>query len=357
MKGLNFSKIQNRLVFWVLSISLITLVASMLITYTQQLKIINEKTFNKLVSIRNLKADQLNKWIDERIGDVTVIAGDYDIRIIEKNFNKSKKAELDPEINKNVKALLQRYISIYNDYTNFYIINATTGLVEISTLPEVVGGNRANNEYFTKPLETGSIYIKQVYYSIETNEPEMTFSIPIYSLEDPKQIFGILVAHIDLENSLYKLLQNRTGLGETGESLVVNKDKIAINELRWYGNAPFNLKISAQPAVNAADGKTGIIKALDYRDVKVLAAYTYIPRLGWGLVVKQDLKELNAPVMRSALDFILIIFIASLIIVLFTVKFSRSFSVPIIKMNEIAQKMGHGDFSSRNTIYSKDELG
>ena len=52
-----------------------------------------------------------------------------------------------------------------------------------------------------------------------------------------------------------------TGFGKTGETLIVNKDAVALNELRWRDNAPLKLKISAEPAIRAARGETGITDA------------------------------------------------------------------------------------------------
>jgi len=58
------------------------------------------------------------------------------------------------------------------------------------------------------------------------------------------------------------------------------------------------LKIKAQPAFMATEGYTGINETTDYRDEKVLAAYTYIPKTGWGFVAKRDLAEIYAPIRR-----------------------------------------------------------
>ena len=69
-----------------------------------------------------------------------------------------------------------------------------------------------------------------------------------------------------------------------------------LNELRWHENAPLNLHVQAEPAVNASLGKTGIIETIDYRGKNILAAYTYIPQLNWGVIAKQDLSELYAPI-------------------------------------------------------------
>jgi signal transduction histidine kinase/DNA-binding response OmpR family regulator/HAMP domain-containing protein len=190
-----------------------------------------------------------------------------------------------------------------------------------------------------------------------TKNPEMTFSIPIFSIKDNAHIVGILVARINLDQSLYKLLLDRVGLGKTGETLIVNKDAIALNELRNYENAPLELMIEAEPAINAAAGKTGIIQGLDYRGKEVLAAYTYIQRTDWGFVCKQDMEELNVPIRRMIWQRVILFLITVILIFIVTFIISKSLAKPIVGMDRVAQKMREGDFSVRNTIESKDELG
>ncbi|NOY97531.1 MAG: response regulator, partial [Chlorobi bacterium] len=186
----------------------------------------------------------------------------------------------------------------------------------------------------------------------------MDYSIPIFcNRHADEHIVGILVASIDLHNSLFKMLLERVGLGKTGETLIVNKDLVALNELRWHDNAPLNLQISAKPAVNAARGETGIAVTTDYRGERILAAYTYIPETGWGFVCKQDLYELNAPIREMVWNFIIIFIIISIVIALIAFKISQTISKPIVEIDNVAQRFGAGDFSVRNTIASEDELG
>jgi len=82
--------------------------------------------------------------------------------------------------------------------------------------------------------------ITDIYYSRTLKKPAMAFSIPVFSATHNEHIVGILVARVNLKDSLFALLLDRTGIGETGETLIVNKDVIAVNELRWHERAPLN---------------------------------------------------------------------------------------------------------------------
>ncbi|MCF8380895.1 MAG: response regulator [Bacteroidales bacterium] len=357
MKPINFKSIKSRLTFWFLLLSLGPLFIGILITFSQQRQFIEKRANDKLTAIRDLKTQQINNWLDERVGDIRVMAQDYEIRELENSINKVAKTANDFEKIGASRELLRRYQKSYNDYEEIFIIDAKTGLIILSTHQELEGENKTFDPYFTVPLSTGKVYIRDIYYSQALDRPQMTLSTPIYCFEHNTHILGILVARIDLDNSLYKLLQNRVGLGESGETLLVNSDVIALNELRHYENAPLSLKIEAEPAVRAASGETGIIKTMDYRNIEVLAAYTYISRTGWGFICKQDMNELNTPIRKLLKKYIILYLISIIVIVLIGLWIINIISKPIVEMNVATQKIKSGDYKARVKVSYSDELG
>lgn len=120
---------------------------------------------------------------------------------------------------------------------------------------------------------------------------------------------------------------------------------------------PVNLQISAEPAINAAQGKTGVTVTTDYRGKDVMAAYTYIAKTGWGFVCKQDKSELNVPIRKMTLNFIFIFGLITVIISVISFYISKSISKPIVELGHVSQKVKAGDYSVRNEIKSEDELG
>ena len=357
MKRFQFKQISSRLTFWFFIIALVPLTTALLITYVQRVNVIETRTFNKLVAIRDLKVQQLENWFEERNGDLLTISITYEIRELEGVFNRTKSASEQENIRFNALELLNGFLRHYNAYNEMFIIDANTGRIEISTNPALLGISKSSNPYFTVPLESGEPFIKDIYYSGTLNRPTMTFSIPVYSVGRETEIIAILVARIDLENSLYNLLLNRTGLGNTGETLIVNSDVIALNELRWFDNAPLKLQIQAESAINAAQGETGITETTDYRGEKILTAYTYIQQPGWGFVCKQDIQELNAPIRDLIRNFVILFLVSIGFIYLIARLVANSISSPVLNMTKVSKNIQEGDFSIRNAIQSSDELG
>ncbi|MCP4118088.1 MAG: response regulator [Desulfobacteraceae bacterium] len=357
MKKLAFNSIRSNLTFWFVILGLTPLFLGIGITYKQQVRSLKQDAFAKLVAIRDLKVKELELWLTERTGDLKIISFDNELVDLEKIVFKEEKDQKDLKAYGNITRLLSRYLKNYGAYNELFIINPRTGVVEISTNRNSRGMDKSDDSYFTQPMQTRGLFIKDVYSSKAIARNSMTFSIPIFcSQHDQQHILGILVARVDLKHSLYVLLQNRIGLGKTGETLIVNKDLIALNELRWQGNAPLNFEIQADPAVNAAQGRTGIIESMDYRGENVLAAYAHIPRTGWGFVAKQDLAELYAPIHYMVVNLIVLILVALMAIIVVSFLTARALASPIIEMASTAVKMQKGDFSARNHISGSDEL-
>jgi len=354
---ITFKTIKARLTFWLLIVAVLPLIVTGIIISQQRVRVIKANSFEKLTTIRDLKVRQLNLWLDERIKDIKIISEDNEIRAISKIFNATEHTENDILIFQTATALLTRYVEKSNVYDEVFIINAHSKQIELSTNKARIGSDKSHDKNFTEPMRTQNIYIKDIYYSETTRKPAMTFSIPIHDKEKSGVIAGILVVGIDLELSLYDLLQNRTGMGNTGETLIVNKEGIALNELRWYPNAPLKLKIEATPVLMASQGKTGITETVDYRGEPILAAYTYLPRTQWGFVAKQDLKEVYEPVRAMLLNILIVVVVCVIFVYLLAFLVARNFARPVQEMTKVSRRMQEGDLSARNHIMGEDELG
>ncbi len=97
-RKIQFKSVKTRLTFWFLFVALIPLVIVSIIVYAQRVQSIKIEAFSKLAAIRDLKVQQVNSWIDERIGDMRIISGDFEIRALGKVFNKQERKENDINI-------------------------------------------------------------------------------------------------------------------------------------------------------------------------------------------------------------------------------------------------------------------
>ncbi len=356
MKRFFFTKsIKTRLKFWFFGIGLLPLLVVSAVIYQQSVDSIKREAFIKLTAIRDLKTSQINLWLDERTGDIRALAEDNEITIhADYIIHKKEKPSDSIQIIHNI---LNRYIENYTAWDEIFLVETNTGKIIASSDQKSTGLDKSDNIYFRESLLRKGTYISNIYYSKSLHQPAMVFTHPVFNPENRNLVIGILVARVDLENSLYNLLLDRSGMGSTGETLIVNDKSIALNELRWHQKAPLRLIIRAKPAVLGSQGNVGITETADYRNEQVLAAYGYISRIQWGLVAKQDLVEIYAPIddlIRNLLIILLISVVATYFVSTFV---ANAIAQPVLEMAEVSKKVQKGDLTARNQIDSNDEIG
>ncbi len=193
--------------------------------------------------------------------------------------------------------------------------------------------------WFDDALQESGIYAFQMD---EEGFPGMLIGGPVI-LDD--EVIGTLIIHATLE-SITRATVDYTGLGETGETLLVMRNKhghaLFLTPTRFDPWAALKRTVSKseveKTVTQALLGNEGLFpNAVDYRGIPVLAVTRFIDDLDWGVVVKQDLEEVLRPLVKiRRVTFglaIMVLPLAGLLIYLA----SRSLSTPITKLTRKAR--------------------
>ncbi|MEI6731380.1 MAG: PDC sensor domain-containing protein [archaeon] len=198
---------------------------------------------------------------------------------------------------------------------SFYelFVLGSDGKVVASSIGTDIGTDNSNDKYFINARN--QTYIKPVYYSESTKQYSFTVSTPFHG--------GVLVGRVSTE-ALNKIVQDKIGLGETGESLLAFKD--ANNSVIYFSDRRFSdqkfevltlEQAKDRPIYAAVMGIDKFIEnGLDYRGVPVIAVTKFVDRINVGMIVKMDRAEAFASIERLKN---LVLFIGIIVAVLVSV--------------------------------------
>lgn len=169
---------------------------------------------------------------------------------------------------------------------------------------------------------------------------------PVFDSDGVKQ--GVLIVQLN-KDWLDVFVDDRQNLGDTGEitlgyfrpdgqttTLITPRYPIdALRQKQALAGGKIPLEIALQ-------GQEGMGRSFDYRGEPVLSAWLYDDELALGLVVKQDIKELVAPLKASRSVFIDLIIILSILMLLVIWFLSRRISLPITQVAQHVKLLGSG---------------
>ena len=338
-------KIRNKIIFPIILTATIVLSAATLYSYFYNVNDLKKSINTRLDITIELKAHQVDSFLEEQKEKIKIIA-------VESNFTNEK---------------LEKIKDSNNYFSEIFILNSEGEIINSSNQSRI-GMNRSTDAYFVNARR--EIYIKDAYFSETTKESSMAFSTPYKN--------GVLVVRIDL-SILKDITTNRTGLGKTGESYLINKEGYAITPLLFKKDTFLNLKIDSENAKNCLlsfenfekqenieysnyeefehVGHEASIIYSDYRGNKVLGTHHPIHLMQWCLLAEIDeaeaMESVNAQLMFSIIRLLIIL----LIFYISGYLTSRIISGPIIKLHKGTEIIEKGNLGYKVGIDSKDEIG
>lgn len=309
---------------WTLSIaSFIPMVLIAFYSYQNIKSQIISSELSHLDAILKLKSIQIERFYDELKNDVyTIQSSPYT-----KNLLLSRSSSHPEEL----KALYEQQLNhyLYDDEVNqIYIVDLSGKILACSASKEQI---HSGNSFDKVAFEEGKtkLYFSDMYgvcsdICRDDTEKKYLFSVSAPILDYENRTIGVVIIEFSA-NSFFNQIQDYSGLGESGETLLGKKvgDKVVfLNPLRHDPNAGMKRSVLINghigiPAILGATGHIGSGESIDYRGVKVLAAWRYVPIVGWGMVAKIDESEAFRAldiIRNSILSTVLIIFVIGLIL-------------------------------------------
>ncbi len=249
-------------------------------------------------------------------------------------------------------AYMDNQLAAQDAFTEFFIVNRD-GQVRVSTNPARLNNDIHDEPYFTAITSEEPVLLQPPYREAASGEIQMFVLCPV--LAQNGQNVGIFVGRLDM-NVLADIMTTQVGLGQTGETLLVNADGMLVTPSRdpAYDIGDPLAENQLATLLTETDGQ-GIFES--YRGVQVIGVYNWLPNLQSTLVAQIDLAEAVRPyndVRNIAIvSTLLIAVVATGVGVLLT----RWLTRPIAELTSVANRVVAGDYTPRADIDNNNEIG
>ncbi|MEK7991300.1 MAG: response regulator [Thiotrichaceae bacterium] len=403
-----FRSLRGKLIILFLGISLIPLISiSMIVSYWVEVRL-HEEAINKLTAVRNIKATQISHYIHERLKDVENLSSNPSTievmlafeRVAHDDEHSSDKHDSDEQhseeakmavsrilylgkpdlldandgsaysqVHKQYHAVFQKYQQDYG-YYDIFLIEPHSGIIIYSISKEDDYGTSLN----TGKYANGNL-AKIFKATVNASDPNFTHlndfepyapsnytaaafvTSPIFS---ENKLIGVLAFQLPI-NRINEIMQESTGMGKTGETLLVSGDDFLLrSDSRFFDSETIlRKKIETKATQDAAAGHTGVQNILNPdNNQRSLVAYIplAIPNVHWLLIAKIDEAEIRQTINTLQMGIYMFVFICASIVIVLALFFSNSIATPIIKMTTILSRLAAGNINQEIEVRGRNEI-
>ncbi len=160
---------------------------------------------------------------------------------------------------------------------------------------------------------------------------------------------------------LNNLVNDATGLGETGEAYLVGSDNLMRSDSRFSEESTIlKREVKTETVTAALNGETGARVVEDYRGVLVKSVFDHVDFLGvrWAIVSEIDEAEYLAPVVSMRNQMVLIGLFLIVIVSVLGYFFARQIVNKLVEITGAMMKLSEGDLETDIPAKdSADEIG
>jgi methyl-accepting chemotaxis protein len=265
-----------------------------------------------------------------------------------------------------------KYIQKYG-YYDFFLIHPEGKVFYSVTHEADYGTNMVNGKYkdsglgtlIQKTLQTRQFGIADFQpYAPSNGEPASFIAQPLIHNGEVQLVIALQLSL----DSINKIMQQREGMGKTGETYLVGKDKLMRSD-SFLDSANHSVKASfANPAKGMVDtqatseafaGKKDANIVIDYNGNPVLSAYTPVEILGvtWALLAEIDEAEVKGPIRNMIYTVLIIGVIMAAGVILIAFLIASGIVRPLLKGVALAKSVAEGDLNVKVDVDQKDEIG
>jgi len=351
-------KIRTKILLITLLLVMVAGIATTVVSQKFARDMVEEEICNHLVTATSSRASHVETFLN---GEKEAIKQLSESIVIERFLLTGKDAPDYSSKYDDVVRRLKRTAEI-REYVYGVFVLDKNGTIVASSEEVDIGKDKSNDPYFIGGKE--GVFIKDAYTSRTRKIDSIAFSAPVFD-EGNTVFLGVVVIRVSMEE-LNKVVTEKTGLGETGEIYLVNKDGYMITPSRFADDTFLKQKIDIE---NTKDISTRIrifgkqepkereVLSKNYLGADVIGICKRIPEMNWTLVTEMTEKEAFAPVARLTQKMVSILVFLFVVGILGSIAISRTIIGPIVKLRRGTEEIMKGNLDHKVGTGANDEVG
>jgi len=380
-------KLGTKLLLIILTIAIVSGLSIGIPAISKAKSALKDASFNQLNAVKTIKSNQIRSFFHQSMRDLNLFAKGSDIKTMYRelaSYHQGHNIKPDQAFD----VTTAEYKRLYDEnsyylssfvkdygYYDIFIICADHGHVMFTQAKEAdFGTNLKIGPYSTSGLaklwnrvvNTGKPALQDFEpYAPSNGDAAAFIGTPL--LDENGKIQGVLALQISIAE-INKIMNERSGMGKTGETYLVGSDKLMRSDsfldpenhsVKNSFTNPARGSVDTRAVNEALKGNDGMDIITDYNGNKVLSAFSSL-EIGdtrWAVIAEIDETEAFKAIRALEIFMAVVALMAVIIIVTITTLVAKDITRPIIQAVNLARIMSEGDLTQSLNIKQNDEIG
>ncbi|MBI5952328.1 MAG: GAF domain-containing protein [Chloroflexi bacterium] len=352
--------IRARLLIGFVLVALLPVIGVGISTYLVSYQNGRQQSIDRLESVAARKELAIQVWVQSLEQELQVASQtDYSPKLISNALKLSNEELYYTWYNDLVRKRLKYFVDQSAQFEEMFLVN-NKGEVVVST--HVEREPKSYSEFIVYPAELTASYAQFPFLWEAQNVPtfdqaDAGFAFVLIPLnKEDGQFIGAIGGKVDIA-ALHEILNEKTGLGDTGQAYLVNWDYALLSGTGFSQTQDLGLVESdgIHRAIEQASSIAGNYISPSGRNV--VGVYRWLPDLKIVLAVEQDSAEVFQAVSANTTINLVIAFIALVVAVVAALFMTQNIANPITELAKTASHIAEGDLEPMAKVVREDEVG
>jgi len=343
-------RIQTQFLVVIFSLILIVGMNVVMVSETVSENIVKQEIYNQLESTAQSRANHIESFLELEKTTVQQLSQSI---VIQKLLLTAKNDEEYAKAFNDVEKRLKSRVEIGKHTYGVFVLDKK-GVIIASDEEADIGKDKSNDPYFLGGRQ--GVFAKDVYTSGTEGIDSLAFSAPI--VDDNNEFLGVVVMAVFVE-ALDEITADTTGLGETEEIYLVNRDGYMITPSRFVTDTLLKQKVDTENTrkcfadlerFGAREHEPEAISFKSYRGTDVIGVHVPVPEMEWCLLAEMSEEEAFAPLAKLTKTMLSLLALLSILI-------SRTITKPIVKLHHGTEEIEKGNLDYKVGTDARDEIG